>query len=287
MNERNFQQFNELIKTLEFPFCYIAYIIDSNGLFDYFHYGLWERDTYDFKKAQENLASLMKSLIPDGVQRILDVGCGLGRTTYDLTNLGYDVIGISPDEKLMNMARLKYNKDNLQLITSSFEDYKSYNIFDLILFQESTQYINLKTIFTRCRKLLNKNGYILMCDEIKYNPARTGFRQKERILKLAKKNGFKIIYNNNITQTVLKTRDFVLQELVNSKDSMVEVFSQFREKTEEEIRSFIEGVKVHNKMFEDGLLGYEIFLFKRETREFFRNIFQGSSALTRGAGELQ
>jgi len=117
-------QFKELIKTLEFPFCYYAYIIDREGLIDYFHYGLWEDGTHELKKAQENLASLMKSLIPDGVKRVLDVGCGLGRTTRDLTAAGYDVIGISPDSRLMEMAKAKYRECSSSLIVSSFEDYR-------------------------------------------------------------------------------------------------------------------------------------------------------------------
>lgn len=136
--------FKDLIKTLEFPFCYYAYIINRNGDIDYFHYGLWETNTNNLKDAQENLAQLMKSLIPKEIKKILDVGCGLGRTTYDLTRAGYDVTGISPDIKLMDMARAKYNNEKLKLITSAFENFRSSNLFDLILFQESTQYIDLK-----------------------------------------------------------------------------------------------------------------------------------------------
>jgi len=180
--------FKELIKTLEFPFCYYAYIIDRDGLVDYLHYGLWETGTKGLKEAQENLASLMKSLIPDGVKRILDVGCGLGRTTRDLTAAGYDVIGISPDVKLMEVAKVKYRECESQLVISSFEDYRNAELFDLILFQESAQYIkDLRFIFSHSKELLNRPGYLLMCDELQYgNFADCLFHEKKEIENIAR-----------------------------------------------------------------------------------------------------
>lgn len=131
---------DELLKELEPPFCYYVYVIKHEGTVDYFHYGLWKQETKGIRAAQENLARLMKSLIPNGVKKVLDVGCGLGRTTYDLTTGGYNVVGISPDENLMKMARAKYRDSDLQLMTTSFERYKGTDNFDLVLFQESSQY---------------------------------------------------------------------------------------------------------------------------------------------------
>jgi SAM-dependent methyltransferase len=114
----------ELIKKLEFPFCYLAYIVDSGGEVDYFHYGLWNKKTDNVKQAQENLAHLMKSLIPDRAKSILDVGCGLGRTVYDLSKAGYHVVGISPDKGLIDMAKKKYAGLDLRLIECAFENFE-------------------------------------------------------------------------------------------------------------------------------------------------------------------
>ncbi|MBI5074872.1 MAG: methyltransferase domain-containing protein [Nitrospirae bacterium] len=257
-------QFTELIKTLEFPFCYYAYIIDRTGLIDYMHYGLWEDDTRQLKDAQENLASLMKSLIPDGVKRILDSGCGLGRTTCDLAAAGYSVIGISPDTKLMEMAKVKYGECKSQLVISSFEDYQSAELFDLILFQESAQYIkDIRFLFSHSKELLNKGGFILICDEIRReNSAGNSFHEKKEIESIAHEYGFGIRFNKDITLKVMKTRHIALKNIINHKDSLISEFSPIRGNARQEIESLIEGWKTHTAMFENNILGYEVFLFQ-------------------------
>lgn len=256
-------QFTELIKTLEFPFCYYAYIIDRTGLIDYMHYGLWEDGTLQLKDAQENLASLMKSLIPDGVKRILDSGCGLGRTTHDLTAAGYDVIGISPDIRLMEMARTKYRKCESQLVISSFEDFRSTERFDLLLFQESAQYINIGFLFSHGKELLNTKGYILMCDEVRYdNSAGSPFHEKKEILNIAHEYGFRLLLNKDITKKVLETRGIALEMIISNKESLINEFSSIRGNARQEIELLIEGWKAHNAMFDKNMFGYEVFLFQ-------------------------
>lgn len=114
-----------------------------------------------------------------------------------------------------------------------------------------------------------------MCDEIKYKlDRRCSFHQKEQILNLAARNGFKLIYNDNITEKVLMTRDFALQGLIDNTDSIIKNFSHLRERVEEEVASLIEGFESHNKMFQDGLLGYEVFLFKKVSSAHFLGLFQ-------------
>jgi SAM-dependent methyltransferase len=256
-------QFKEFVKTLENPFCYYAYLTDREGLLDYFHFGLWEDGTRGLKEAQENLASLMKSLIPGGVKRILDVGCGLGRTTYDLTSAGYDVIGISPDIRLLEMAKAKYQNCSSRFILSSFEDYRSADSFDLILFQESSQYIkDLNFLFSHCNNLLNKKGSILMCDEIRYeNFTDAPLHEKKKLKEIAHKYGFNMVHNENITGKVLKTLNLALRLIAEHRNSIIEELSPVREKAGQEIDALFEGWKSHAEMFDLNIFGYEVFLF--------------------------
>jgi SAM-dependent methyltransferase len=253
----------DFVKTLEFPFCYYAYIIDREGLMDYFHYGLYETGTGGLKEAQENLASKLKSLIPEDVKRILDVGCGLGRTTRDLAASGYDVIGISPDIRLMEMGRIRFSECALRLVTSSFEAYRSKDLFDLILFQESGQYIkDIRFLFSHCAELLTKTGCVLMCDEVRYENYEC-FHEKEAIVQAAMNTGFKIVLNENITKAVLETRNFALRFFAENKDSIISEFSPIRENVVQEIESIITEWKTGSSLFEKNILGYEIFLFQK------------------------
>ena len=257
--------FKEFIKKLEFPFCYYAYVIDREGVIDYFHYGLWETGTVGLKEAQENLASMMKSLIPTGSNRILDVGCGLGRTTRDLAAQGYSIIGISPDRRLMEMAKAKYYECAPLLVISSFEDYKSTDLFDVILFQESAQYVkDLKFLFLHCKELLIEPGYVLMCDEIRYkNSQDYSFHEKMEIIKTASDCGFTVVLNKDISDKVLETRNFALRSFVENRDAIITEFSSIRENAKQEVEFLIEGWKRHSSMFERKMFGYEVFLFQQ------------------------
>lgn len=255
------------IKSLENPFCYYVYLVDREGKMEHLHFGLWEEDTRDIKEAQENLAVLIKSLIPDGVKDILDVGCGLGRTTYELSTLKYNVIGISPDKNLIEMAEEKYIGHDLQFVTVSLENYKPEGCFDLVLFQESSQYVVLKSMFKRCKKMLKKDGYILICDEVKYTnntKEECHFHNKEKMLAAARKAGFKMLHNKDITDKILHTSDFVIQKLTEEYEDIIKYFSHTRENARSEIDTLIEGWKIYNKMYKEHLVGYEVFLFKKE-----------------------
>lgn len=47
--------------------------------------------------------------------RILDIGCGTGRHSIELTKRGYKVTGIDLSETLLNRARVKAKQDNLEI----------------------------------------------------------------------------------------------------------------------------------------------------------------------------
>jgi len=253
----------EFIKNIEFPFCYHAYLIDKEGSIDYFHYGLWTAETKNIKEAQENLARIMKSLIPKGVKRILDVGCGLGKTTVDLTMAGYETIGISPDTKLMEMAKTKYKDYTSHLIETSFEEYKTDKKFDLILFQESSQYIfDLDFLFAHSHKLLNKVGYILTCDEIRYIPEGP-LHEKKNILSMAYKHNFKVVHNEDITEKIINTSIQASNFIIKNKDLIIKDFAPIRENVKEEIELLLQGWNMRTEMFEKKAFGYEIFLFSK------------------------
>ena len=65
----------------------------------------------------------------------------------------------------------------------------------------------------------------------------------------------------------------MLNELLNKKDSIIETFYSVRQNVEEEISSLIEGWKLHNKMFEDGDFGYEVFLLEKVKKGNFISRF--------------
>ena len=250
------------IEDLEFPYCLYAWACGTEEEADFLHYGLWRNGTESGKQAQENLARLVRSLIPDGVERILDSGCGLGRTTADLTREGYSVVGISPDEKLMELARARFGR-HLPFRTVRFEDYADTDAFDLVLFQESSNYIGLRTLLRHSRELLRPRGYLLLCDEVRYGVKGVlAFHRRDLLVKLAGCLGFRLLSQRDITREVMPTRAWVADALAGNREEIIRRFRPRREDVERELDQFLEDWDRHTAAFESGHFGYEVFLFQ-------------------------
>lgn len=253
------------LKELEFPFCYYAYGIDPGGDVDHFHYGLWEEGTDDIKTAQARMTDLVVSLIPSGAGRILDAGCGLGTTSFMLAQRGCTVVGISPDQHLMAQARLRYGGgENPRFITTSLERFDAEKPFDLILFQESAQYIPVRELFSMCQALLDAGGHLLISDEVVYR-RRTGFPflpVRSELLEASRAMGFRLVSNRVITPLVFPTFEFS-RRVLDRKHEIIKAFAPYRPKVVEELDELDRGWKTYHHLYATGEIGYEIFLFRR------------------------
>ncbi len=253
-------------KTLEFPYCYFAHAIDPQGDVDHFHYGVWEQGTRGIKEAQENMTRLLLSLIPGGITRILDVGCGLGTTAVTLARTGgCTVVGISPDRRLMELARLRHgDPDNPRFVTASLDRYSCDRPFDLILFQESVQYIPVVELFSKCRVLVRPGGYLLMGDEFvcRQRNEFPALPVKGELMAASRRAGFRLVLNRDITRQILPTLDFGLGVL-DRKAELLEAFRTHRPKVAEELDELDRGWRTYHRLYGAGEITYEVLLFRR------------------------
>jgi SAM-dependent methyltransferase len=134
---------------------------------NHLHYGYWlnnmEVDISNVGKAQSDYANLLFSNIPQGVKTILDVGCGVGSNALLLSNKGYKVDCLSPSPLLTQYAKEKVG-DKCEFFESTYEELNTDKKYDLILFSESYQYINLEKSLQNSIHLLNDGGHILISD---------------------------------------------------------------------------------------------------------------------------
>ncbi len=134
------------------------------------HYGLWTEDmelkTGNFPLAQDKHSKLITDNIPDGVKRVLDVGCGAGVLAKKLIALGYHVDCVSPSPLLSEQVRKNIGPGST-IFESTFEAMDTEGLlgsYDMVLFSESFQYVNLAASFPLIMKLLKKNGHLMICD---------------------------------------------------------------------------------------------------------------------------
>ena len=143
----------------------------------YLHYGFWDNPSSlntdllsieDIVLAQGRYIEHLASFIPENVNKIIDVGCGVGGNAAYLKEKGYEIEVLSPDVYQEEVIKEKFNGE-MRFYKTKFEDFKSQNVYDLILESESACYIKINEGFSSAKKALRDGGYLLAADYFVYN----------------------------------------------------------------------------------------------------------------------
>ena len=199
-------------------------LIAGLNLFRYFlgsrdlHYGLWQDDLevciQNMPEAQKRYSNFLIGHIPQGVKRILDVGCGAGGVASELLARGYQVEGVSPSLLLSEAAQEQAGPD-FKIHQGRFEDvhFDTADKFDLVMFSESFQYITLNRVLEDARQRLNPGGYILICDFFKTNePGRSvigGGHPIDTFRSVFEASGLEVLVDKDITRETAPNLDLV------------------------------------------------------------------------------
>ena len=76
-----------------------------------------------------------KEIAYNKAAKILDIGCGTGRHTIELTKRGYNVVGVDLSESMLQRARQKAAEENLNIVFENHDARKLpyLNQFDLVI----------------------------------------------------------------------------------------------------------------------------------------------------------
>jgi len=184
------------------------------------HYGLWEDDLelciQNLPEAQKRYSNFLLSHIPDGVKRVLDVGCGAGGVATELLARGYQVEGVSPSPLLSEAAQQQAGAD-FKIHQGRFEDvsFDDDEKFDLVMFSESFQYITLDTVLRDAQQRLNPGGHVLICDFFKTNASGRsvigGGHPIDKFRTALQASGMKLLEDKDITRETAPNLDLVEQ----------------------------------------------------------------------------
>ena len=131
-----------------FPLNVYAHVLCLNyGGFEYLHYGMFEPGEDNVRRAQEQASRMLFARLPTAPVRILEVGIGVGTTLSRLVAAGHQAIGITPDTNQVSYAK-QIHGASLPAVCTKLEDYTE-GAFDLLVFQESAQYIDTATLFRK------------------------------------------------------------------------------------------------------------------------------------------
>ena len=189
---------------------------------DYLHYGFWDEPNsveiesitlQEIKNAQDRYIEHLASFIPNEVNSILDVGCGIGGNAEYLINQGYVVETLSPDDFQKSTIAEKFN-NQMTFHHCKFEKFQSEKQYDLILESESACYIKINKGFEKARETLRTGGYLLASDYFVHyrddskNSHLRSSHDMEKYLSSAEAYGFEFIREYDQTDNTMPTLDY-------------------------------------------------------------------------------
>jgi len=147
-----------------YPLNFFAHALElEEGSIRYLHYGLYDHEGQPVHEAQQNSTDLILSKLPPPPARILEVGIGLGTTAGILQSKGYSYVGITPDQSQIDLCAV----EGRELRCVKFEDVARDEAgFDVIIFQESAQYIEVDDILKKAAEILTPGGIVVIADEV-------------------------------------------------------------------------------------------------------------------------
>ena len=188
----------------------------------FLHYGFWDdpnaveikRITLrDIKDAQLRYIDHLSSFIPESVESIIDVGCGIGGNTEFLIQKGYSLETLSPDDFQKSIIKKKFD-NKIPFHHCTFEKFDHQKKYDLILESESACYIKIDQGFKKARDILQDKGYLLVSDYFVHfqdsakSPHLKSSHNLAQYLAAAKKYGFTIMKEYDQTENTMITLDY-------------------------------------------------------------------------------
>lgn len=219
------------------------------------HYGLFERPGESILAAQQRSTDLVLAHFPGPPIRVLDVGMGLGRTVATLTRLGHDAEGITPDEHQVTLARSRFGPD-LHATVAAFETFTSEDPYDLLLFQESSQYIDSSALFEKARKLLRPGRTVLVLDEFSMRPVdRPGaLHRYDDFLEAAANAGFALEEGLDLSRQAAPTVDYFLARLPRHRAGLIAELGL----SDDQLDSLLESGHAYRHLYATGDYAYRL-----------------------------
>ena len=191
----------------------------------YMHYGYWDTPgdvqvgsltLADMIEAQKKYIERVAGYVPNGVESILDVGCGLGGNSEFLRSRGFTLEGLSPDPYQEEVFEKRFNS-SVPFHLSKYETFEGDRTYDLILMCESASYVKMAPGAQKSFQLLEPGGFWLVSDyfivhsDDSDSPHAKSAHPLDSYLSTVQDAGFDVRQNIDVTENVMPTLDALNQ----------------------------------------------------------------------------
>ena len=257
-------------KDLAFPWnVYAQALLLQESKIAYLHYGLFQDDETSLKAAQQFSTDLLLAKLPPPPCRILEVGTGLGTTFSLLRQRGYDVHGITPD-----IQQIAYIQESLGATAAvschSLEAFTAKpGSFDVIIFQESAQYIEPLVIFNQALDLLSPSGQLFIMDEfaLRHDATRPeSLHLIDNVITLAGRLGFELLEQSDLSAMAAPTLDYLLEATHTHRHSLIRDLALH----DEQLNQLIACNRIYRENYANGYYGYALLHFGKKASPQWR-----------------
>ena len=127
------------------------------------HFGYWAEDQEptlaNLAAAQATYTRTLIDMIPEGVIKVLDIGCGAGDNSRTMAASACTVTAISPDAEHGKFVK---GTPGIDFVRTKIEDLETDRKFDLVLMSECQNYFDRDLALAKCSEILELGGYVLI-----------------------------------------------------------------------------------------------------------------------------
>ena len=116
--------------------------------------------------AEKEVDFIINALMPAPNSRILDLGCGFGRHSIELSKRGFDIVGVDVSENLLDIARTTANGHSVEFVLKDIRELEYNNEFDVAFMMLNAFGLlsdeDNERVVERISKAIKKKGKVLI-----------------------------------------------------------------------------------------------------------------------------
>ena len=229
------------------------------GHVEHLHFGLYaaRSETEDsYPAAQQRAQEQLCYVLRPAPASVLEIGFGTGALAMALAAKGYQVTALSSVAAELQ-ALTREDHACVSFIQGAVATYQPDQLFDVLLLQQSAQYVDPLELLAFARKYLAKGGQLLLAEEFVLSDSDIGPEPRpllRNFLQLVQRCGFSIQYQLELGQQIAPGLKKFIALIRKHHDALC----QHLDVSAEQLTYISEGLEAMAEKYARGQLGYTI-----------------------------